>query len=112
MTALTRSPVGVVRTLGPTWRMFRAILEEMAALAAAAKVVLAPDTVERLVKAAEALGGETVSSLYNDLMQGRRLELEALHGHAVRLGDAYGIPTPATSAVYAALLPHVAGRDA
>jgi 2-dehydropantoate 2-reductase len=109
MTALTRCPIGVIRAIPETWRMYRAILEEVAALAAAAKIPLATGIVDTLVKAAEALGPETVSSLYQDLVQGKRLELEALHGHAVRLGERYGVPTPATSAVYAALLPHAAG---
>ena len=110
MTALTRCPIGVVRAIPETWRMYRAILEELGAVAAAAKIGLAPDVVDTLVKAAEALGPETVSSLSHDLVQGKRLELEALHGHAVRLGERYGVPTPALSAVYAALRPHAAGR--
>jgi 2-dehydropantoate 2-reductase len=49
------------------------------------------------------------SSLHFDLTHGKRLELEALHGHAVRLGERYGIPTPTVFAVYAALLPHLGG---
>jgi 2-dehydropantoate 2-reductase len=110
MTALTRCPIGVIRGIPETWRRYRAILDELAALAAAAKIPLAPGIVDTLVKAAEALGPETVSSLYGDLVQGKRLELEGLHGHAVRLGERYGVPTPATAAVYAALLPHGAGR--
>jgi 2-dehydropantoate 2-reductase len=36
---------------------------------------------------------------------GRRLELEALQGHAVRLGARHGIPTPALSSLYAILRP-------
>jgi ketopantoate reductase len=43
-------------------------------------------------------------------LQGRRLELEALHGHAARLGERLGVATPAIFAVYAALAPHAAGR--
>jgi 2-dehydropantoate 2-reductase len=50
------------------------------------------------------------ASLAQDLLQGRRLELEAIHGHASRLGERLGVPTPALFAVYAALLPHAAGR--
>ena len=45
-----------------------------------------------------------------DLVQGKRLELEALHGHAVRLGERHGVPTPMVLAICAALKPHVAGR--
>ncbi len=51
------------------------------------------------------------SSLHHDLSQGKRLELEALHGHAVRLGERYGIPTPTLFAVYAALSPYADGRS-
>ncbi len=50
------------------------------------------------------------SSLHHDLTQGRRLELEALHGHAVRLGERLGVPTPMLFAVYAALRPHAEAR--
>jgi len=38
--------------------------------------------------------------------------VEALHGHAVRLGEKLGVPTPMVFAVYAALKPHVDGPPA
>ena len=109
MTALTRSPIGVIRALPPTWRMYRALLEETAALAQAEKVELPRNIVDTIATGAQGMPPETVSSMYHDLLAGKRIELEALHGHASRLGERHGIPTPATSAVYAALLPHVAG---
>src|SRR5437899_1099470 len=110
LTALTRCPVGVVRSIPETCRMFRMILDEVPAIARASGVNLAPNVVETLVKQGEALPAELMASLANDVVQGRRLELEALHGHAARLGERFGIPTPAVSAVYAALKPHVDGR--
>jgi 2-dehydropantoate 2-reductase len=110
MTALARAPIGVVRAVPETWAMYRAIVEELAALARAEGVTLPTDAVEAVVKAAEALAPEARSSLFDDLEQGRRLELEALHGHAARLGARHGVPTPMVSAVYAALKPHAAGR--
>ena len=64
------------------------------------------------MKAAEGLAPEALSSLYHDLVQGRRLELEALHGHAVRLGERFGVPTPTLSVVYAALRPYLDGPPA
>jgi 2-dehydropantoate 2-reductase len=45
------------------------------------------------------------TSLYHDLTHGKPLELEALQGHAVRLGARHGVPTPALFAVYGALRP-------
>jgi 2-dehydropantoate 2-reductase len=110
LTALTRCPIGIVRGVPETWRMFRMILEEVTALARASGVTLPANVVETLVKQGEALPSTLMASLGNDLMQGRRLELEALHGYAARLGERLGIATPAVSAVYAALKPHVDGR--
>ena len=47
-----------------------------------------------------------LTSMYHDLVAGRRMELEYLHGTAVRLGRRLGLPTPFCFAVYAALKPH------
>ncbi len=110
MTALTRCACGVLREIPACWHMYRTLVEELAALGRAVGVDLPPDVVDRIMKAAAALAPEATSSMANDLEAGRRLELEALHGYAVRLGERHGIPTPANAAVYAALKPHVAGR--
>jgi 2-dehydropantoate 2-reductase len=109
-TALARTPIGVIRAVPQTWRMYRTIVEELAAVARAAGVPLGDGAVDAIVKTAEGLAPEALSSLYHDLVHGRRLELEALHGHAVRLGERLGVPTPTVFAVYAALKPHVDGR--
>jgi 2-dehydropantoate 2-reductase len=110
MTALTRCPAGVLREIPESWRMYRLILDELAAVARAGGVTLAGDVVETIMKQAAAIAPDAYSSLHHDLTQGKRLELEALHGHAVRLGERYGVPTPMVFAVYAALKPHIAGR--
>jgi 2-dehydropantoate 2-reductase len=110
MTALTRCPIGVIRETPECWEMLRAIVEEGAALAVAAKAGLPADIVDQVMKLAGAIAPGNFSSLYQDLSQGKRLELEALHGHAVRLGERLGVPTPAMAGVYAALKPHAAGR--
>ena len=110
MTALTRCPIGVVRDTPECWRMFGAIVEETVALAAAAKVGLHAHIVDQVMGMATSIAPGNFSSLYQDLRLGKPLELEALHGHAVRLGERFGVPTPALAAVYAALKPHAAGR--
>jgi len=110
MTALTRSPIGVLREIPESWRMYRTIVEEMAAVGRAAGVPLGDGAVEAIMTAAAELDPKAVSSLHHDLLSGRRLELEALHGHACRLGQRLGVPVPTVSAVYAALKPHADGR--
>jgi 2-dehydropantoate 2-reductase len=109
MTSLTRCPTGVLRETPETWAMYRRIVEELAAVARAAGVGLAPDVVETVMKQSAAIGADTYSSLHHDLVTGKRLELEALHGHAVRLGERLRVPVPTIFAVYAALKPYVNG---
>jgi 2-dehydropantoate 2-reductase len=109
MTSLTRCTTGVVRETPETWAMYRRIVEELSAVGRAAGVALAPDVVESVMKQAAAIGADTYSSLHHDLVTGKRLELEALHGHAVRLGERLRVPVPTIFAVYAALKPYVNG---
>src|SRR5712691_1365083 len=109
MTALTRCPAGVVRSVPETRRMYRAILGEMIALGNAAGAGLDSGLVDRTMEMLDSMGDAFTSSLHHDLAQGKRLELEALHGHAVRLGERHRIPTPMLFAVYAALKPYADG---
>ena len=108
-TALTRTPIGIIRDTPETWRLYRRIVEELATVARAAGVALPADVVENIMTGAAKLAPTAYSSLHHDLVHGRRLELEALHGHAVRLGERLGVATPTVFAVYAALKPHAAG---
>jgi 2-dehydropantoate 2-reductase len=109
MTGLTRSPIGVIRDTPETWRMYRLIVEELAALGRASGVSLPAGAVEATLASAEKLAPHLSSSLHHDLVHGKRLELDALHGHAVRLGQRLGVPTPMVFAVYAALRPFAEG---
>ena len=112
MTALTRSPAGVVRSVPESRRMYRAILGEMVTLGNAAGAGLDAGLPDRIMGMLDGLGAAFTSSLHHDLEQGKRLELEAMHGHAVRLGERYRLPTPMLFTVYAALKPFLDGPPA
>jgi 2-dehydropantoate 2-reductase len=92
--------------------MYRRLLEEMAALADAAGAGLAAGYVETCMMLLDGLGSGAYSSLHHDLIHGKRLELEAIQGHAVRLGERYGVATPMLFAAYAALRPYLDGSPA
>ncbi len=51
-------------------------------------------------------------SMAFDLLAGRRLEIEALNGTMVRLGEEHNIPVPFNFAIYAALKPYTNGAPA
>lgn len=106
LTTLTRCPVGVVRSVPETRRLFLTLLEELVQIAKAAGAPLLPGVVDAIIASADALAPGVYSSLYHDLTHGKRLEIEALQGHALRLGEKLGVPAPALSALYAALAPY------
>ncbi len=85
--------------------MFRRIIDEVVTLAAAKGVGLPVETAEQIVAFVGKLEPSVRSSLYDDLAAGRRLELEALHGAAVRIARTHGIRVPACESVYALLHP-------
>lgn len=112
MTALTRLPVGQVRSAPATFEMYLQVAEEVAAVGRAHGVPIPTGERERVRVFAASLDPGAYSSLHNDLVAGRRTELETLLGAVVRLGGHYGVPVPNCRAIYAALLPHdLAAQD-
>ena len=110
-TALCRRPIGAVLADDDLLLVYRRLLEEMVALARAEGVEVGEDAVEdRLSFSRNELHPEMRSSLQGDLERGRPLEVDALNGHAVRLGRRSGVPMPTNEVVYAALKPHRKGR--
>lgn len=105
MTAAVRLPIGDIRSVPDSWQMFRAILREVSAVAAAEGVVLSDDAIDRHEVLAQGLEPGAFSSLHHDLINGKPMELEALHGELVRRAQRHGVAVPATEAVYAILRP-------
>jgi 2-dehydropantoate 2-reductase len=105
-TATTRLPLGDIRACPASWTLFGELLAEVFAVARAAGVAVAPDAEDRQMAFADGLEPHIRASLHHDLVAGRRIELDALHGTVVRLGAEHGVPTPASAVVHAILSPH------
>lgn len=101
--------------LGPLWRdeytrrQFQAAISEVLAVARAEGVDVPRDVEERARTFAGSLPGAARASLLIDLLQGKRIEVEALQGAVVRRGARAGVPTPIMSTLYAILRPHTDG---
>jgi 2-dehydropantoate 2-reductase len=74
------------------------MMHEMVAVAAAHGVVM-PMSVEKRIDGARRVGAHKTSML-QDLEAGKALELEAMTGAVLELGELAGVPTPATRHVY------------
>ena len=84
-------------------------MKEGEALARAGGIALPVDIVERSYATLQALEPQAMGSMAFDLLAGRRLEIEALNGTMVRLGNEHGMSLPFNSAIYAALKPYANG---
>ena len=109
VTALTRLSLGQVFAFPETSGLLTAVLKEGEAVARASEIALPLDIVEQSYATLQALEPEAIGSMAFDLLAGRRLELEALNGTMVRLGQEYGLSLPYNFAMYAALKPYANG---
>lgn len=79
------------------------ILEEAVEVGRAAGAELGDDQARDTLSWLQALPEGSTSSMLQDRLSGRSLEFDGLTGVVVRLGQEYGIPTPANSGVLALL---------
>ena len=89
--------------------MFYACSREVASIAQAEGVTISADRFETLKTYMDHIPPTTRSSLLIDLEQGKRIEVEALQGAAVRRAAKHGLPIPIVSVLYAVLKPWESG---
>jgi 2-dehydropantoate 2-reductase len=99
ISALTGGTLEELARHPDTSRVVREIMTETEAVAGKLGIEM-PISIEQRMAGAEKVGAHKTSML-QDLEAGRPLELEAVVGAVVELGDRLGVPMPATRAVYA-----------
>jgi 2-dehydropantoate 2-reductase len=102
-TGASRLAIGHIWKYPHVQEMFYATSREIAAIAKAEGVTISADRFEKLTEYMDNLPGTTRSSLLIDLEQGKRIEVEALQGAAVRRAAKHGVPVPIVSTLYAVL---------
>jgi 2-dehydropantoate 2-reductase len=105
MTAATRLPIGEIRSTPAAWAAFGRLVGEVCAVAEADGSPVPQAARDRALALAQAAEPASFSSLHDDLVAGRRMELEALHGFVVRRAAEHGLSVPMSEAVYAILQP-------
>lgn len=108
--AILRLPLGYVFSVPECGELLLGVMEEVEALAHAKGIGLEHGVARRRFEYLKENAAPSMrSSQLNDILNGKRLELEALSGTAVRLGEELGVPTPMCRFCYAALKPYVDG---
>jgi 2-dehydropantoate 2-reductase len=109
-TGASRLAIGHIWKSPHVQEMFYACSREIAAIARAEGVTISANRFETLQEYMTNLPPTTRSSLLIDLEQGKRIEVEALQGAAVRRAKQHGVPVPIVSTLYALLKPWENGR--
>jgi 2-dehydropantoate 2-reductase len=111
-TGAARLPIGGIWGDPHVQEMFYSAAREIAAVAAAEGVTISADRFARLKEYMDNIPPTTRSSLLIDLEMGKRIEVEALQGAAVRRAAKHGVPMPIISTLYAVLRPYAYGPAA
>jgi 2-dehydropantoate 2-reductase len=103
--AVTRAPVGILRSIPETRTMLEEAMREVFTVARARGIQLPDSTLTKTMSFVDALPPEGTASMQRDIAEGRPSELESQNGAVVKLGREAGIATPVHTFIYHALLP-------
>jgi 2-dehydropantoate 2-reductase len=103
--AVTRAPIGVIRTLPETRRLLEQCMREIFEVARARQIALSDGIVEKTMMFLNSLAPSGTTSLQRDIADGKPSELDAWNGAVVRLGREFGVSTPLHEFIYHSLLP-------
>jgi 2-dehydropantoate 2-reductase len=98
--AVTRAPIGVLRTLPETRPMLEQAMQEMAH-----NIALTQEAINHSMAFIDSLPPAGTASMQRDIMEGRPSELASQNGAVVRLGQEVGVATPLHAFIYHSLLP-------
>jgi 2-dehydropantoate 2-reductase len=110
--SVVRGSKGQFWAFAETRDLMRQAVAEVVAVANARGIALAPSLPDDILAIGNNMPPQYKPSMLVDLEHGRRLEVEALNGAIVRLGQAVGVPTPVNSFLSACLKPYANGSEA
>lgn len=103
--AVTRAPIGAIRSVPETRQMLEGALAEVVQVALAQKIKLPDDLVPNTMAFFDNLAPGVTASMQRDIIEGKPSELESQNGAVLRIGLEAGVPTPIHAFIYHSLLP-------
>ena len=109
VTSAADLPIGIIRSHPETLEIARQIVKEMKQLANLYQVPLTEEQVEKTEQIFQALPEEGTSSMHRDKKKGLPLELDHLHGAALRMAERKKAKLPYIQFIYQLLKPYEKG---
>jgi 2-dehydropantoate 2-reductase len=103
--AVSRAPIGVIRTMPETRALLEQCMEEVASVARALRIQLNDTVVSDSMSYLDTLPANSTTSLQRDIADGKPSELDFWNGSVVRQGRAVKVSTPVNQFIYHSLLP-------
>ncbi len=103
MTAYARKPIGEILADASLNSMLQEVVSEAVSISRTKGIDKFTNIEEKMLAHYQRLPHQSTSSMYYDLINGKRVEVEALNGAVVRFGNQYRIPTPINKRIYDAL---------
>ena len=103
--AVTRTPLGVWRSLPETRQMAESALQEIIIVAQARDIALPENAMPTTMNMYDSFPPDITSSMQRDIAEGRPSELDAQIGAVVRFGKEADVATPLHRLIYDSLLP-------
>jgi 2-dehydropantoate 2-reductase len=106
LTALSRLTHGEILANPLTVALMFDAMREIQSIAWKKGIDIEPVDEAKVLEGLKRFSDDTRSSMYFDLASNKPMEIEALNGTVVRLGEQLGIPTPIHRVIYSILLPY------
>lgn len=110
VTTASRMEIGKIRNTPETLGLFKETVKEMMILASAYGSELDEAFLTGVLKRIEGLPEQGTSSMHQDFRKGLPIEVEGLHGGALRLAKAKDVDLPVVQTLYGLLKPYEKGE--
>ena len=103
--AVSRAPIGIMRTMPETRALLEQCMKEAYAVACARRIQLNDTVVADSMGYLEKLAANATTSLQRDIADGKPSEIDYWNGAVVRQGQAVNVSTPVNEFIYHSMLP-------
>ncbi|RLL45445.1 2-dehydropantoate 2-reductase [Oceanobacillus piezotolerans] len=110
VTSATKLPAGFIANIEATYRVARNVVLEMSQLAGKEGISFSEEEVDKIVSSMRGLAKEATSSMHQDLRKGLPIEVEHLHGGALRMAAKHDLQLPVIETLYGLLKPYENGE--